>query len=349
MDKYYKENTNSESRLTKNKDIYNKLDDEALDNMELTTNIAVIDADTSNLDIDQIRNYLNNKNKPKKVDDETVKDDVKDTMNEKLDDTKEYDLKKVLEEAHKNKDEDYDKERFKKLRDTQYDILKSLDLNRKDDPSPKETLSREETEVINLMNTVEDKKLDDKDDDDDLMSALKGDDGTEVLEPMKDDDEDEIIEEEIIEAKTESDVETKDEDSENKEKEDNDEEDESEEEPDVKPSLVEELEKTIKLSKEDMQTAIDKADEETTDEDADENEEDEEKAKEKAALDDNTFYTGSYKIKEKDFDTSGFDDLKGDVKKNHPVVKVIIIIVVIAVICALVYFADKYFKLGLFR
>ena len=45
-----------------------------------------------------------------------------------VDDTKEYDLTKVLEKAKDEKVETYEEIRAKKLRNTQYDILNNLNL-----------------------------------------------------------------------------------------------------------------------------------------------------------------------------------------------------------------------------
>ena len=60
MDRYYKNNPPlEESRLNKNKDSYEGTTKEDLENIDLTTNISVIDTDTTNMDLDKLKEYLN--------------------------------------------------------------------------------------------------------------------------------------------------------------------------------------------------------------------------------------------------------------------------------------------------
>ena len=46
-----------------------------------------------------------------------------------------YDINAILEKAKKTQDVDYEKERLKKVHDTQYDILKKLNIAKLDDNS----------------------------------------------------------------------------------------------------------------------------------------------------------------------------------------------------------------------
>lgn len=305
MDKYYKDelgNDNSESRLARNQNKYNNFDTKELENLDLTTNISVIDADIENLDIDELKDYLN---------DHYSKEDISDVYNndiieedDNLVDTKEYDLKKVLEKAHNTKESNYDEERFKKLRDTQYDILKDLDLNRKEDPKAEETLSTEEATLINLIKTVESNAIKSDGETKELMSDLIGDDNTEVLPPV----------DENMEYTSSN-----------------------------KPSLVDELEKTLKISKNELTDAIENGS-------YDEFEKDSTKTETIELTDDtNTFYTGQYKIKDSDLDDEDFKEFEGSMKFGNVLIKITVAIIIVIVIVIVLYFVDKYFGLGLFK
>ena len=306
MDKYYKEDINSESRTNKNKDIYKEIDVNDLEDLELTTNISIIDTDTSNLDIKKLKEYLDNKY----VKNKSVHEEIEEELNEDnidLEDTKEYDLKKVIKDAQDNNVSDYDTDRFRKIRETQYDILKNLDLDRTSEPEKTEVLSLEETAVMNLINTVETPSNVDNEDDD-LLSSLKGDDGTEVLGKMSD-----TISSDLNQTL------------------------------DNKPTIVEELEKTIKLSREDIDDKLAEDNNNTSITDDSESK--------KETKDDlvNTFFTGKYQILDGDFDSEGFNDLKKEMKSKNIFIKSIVFIFVVALIIGIVYFLDIYFKLGLFK
>ena len=305
MDKYYKENTLEESRTTKNRDIYEKVKEEDFDKLSLTSNISILDTDTTNLDIEKLKNLLEERyTKPKRsapsIDEEEIS-----TKSEEEEDTKEYDLKKVIEDAHKNKDVDYDKERFKKLRDTQYEILNSLDLNRSDEPVIEESLTVEEANLMNLIKTVNDNSLKAKKNaEDDLMSSLKGGDDTEVMKPLDFEDDDDEDEEEVHNGK--------------------------------KPTILEELEKTKRLSKTEIQNKMEDLGE-TEEKDSD---------NDKTLEETNTFYTGKLKINESDLDD--FSDLQDEIKSGNWLIKGLIILIVVIIIAVIIFVLNKYLNLGLF-
>jgi len=105
-----------------------------------------------------------------------------------VDDTKEYDLTKVLEKAKDEKVETYEEIRAKKLRNTQYDILNNLNLDVKEDTEEKK-IDPEEN-LMNLINTItinEAKKKESvKEDIDplDILTDLKGEDNTQVYDSI---------------------------------------------------------------------------------------------------------------------------------------------------------------------
>ncbi len=61
-----------------------------------------------------------------------------------------------------------------------------------------------------------------------------------------------------------------------------------------------------------------------------------------------SFYTGSLQIKDGDLDDNEFEDLQKEMKFGNIFIRILVFIIVLIVIAILVYFADKYFNLGLF-
>ena len=211
MEKYHNEDEINESRVQRNKSLYNQPNIDIDDNINLDSNVSIIDSSTL-----------------KKMIDKDNRDEEKDNMSfleyedEVYENTKEYDLKKIIDEAHKDKEDDYESTRYKRLRESEYEILKSINFEKKEeDPSP---LTEDEKTLVDLIKTVEMNALKRSEEKrTELMGDLMGDDNTEVLEPVEiSDDTDFTI---------------------------------------PKPTLVEELEKTKQLSKGEIEEAI-KADEE---------------------------------------------------------------------------------------
>ena len=312
MDKYYKGMKEStESRTRRHKGIYSDVSDDNYDNLNLTTNVSVIKTNADLDDIDSIKEIISEKyEKPKRSHKEM--DDYEDITVEDEEVTKEYDLKKVIETAHKNKVPNYDRERFEHLRETQYDILSSLNIERKEAPIKEETLSEEEVTIINLIKTVNENAEKnhhalESEDDGDLLSDLMGDGQTEVLKPIP-------IEEE---------------------------------EPDKKPTILEELEKTKQLSKKDIVEEVEKLSSPITKEELEKTEEEsEELVLSKTEELSQSFYTGKYQIGDKDMDD--FLDLEKEMKGGSVVVKILIGIIVVITLCVAVYLLNKYLNLGLF-
>ena len=323
MDKYYKENTIENSRTDRNRDIYNRVNENDFDKLSLTSNISIIDADTSNLDLEKLKQlldekYTNTKPKRKAVE---VDEDYED---EDIDDTKEYDLKKVIDEAHKNKNTDYDRERFKKLRETQYDILNSLNLNREEDPIIEDSLTVEEANLMNLIKTVNENALKREEivkKENILLDELKGSENTEVLAPITFEDEEESYED--TSAK--------------------------------KPTLLEELEKTKQLSKKEILKEYQR-EEDSKKEDSNENISNinfDDRDEVNEYLEDmeenkteNDFYTGKLEIK--DSDLNDFEELQKEMKEGGAIVKILISIIIIIVLAVGLYLLNKYINLGLF-
>lgn len=305
MDKYYSDSGEENAKRTsKNRNIYGDISDEEYDKLNLTNNISVIDTPLEDLDIDKIKAILEEKYKEKKRTSISVEDMDLDEQEEELESTKEYDLKKVLETAHKNKKVDYDQDRFAKVHEQEYDILKSLNIGKKESVDEEEAMSVEDTNLMNLIKTVnynaEKFKNSSNSDDDDLLADLKGGDDTEIIGPGS---------------------------FEEKEK------------PGKKRTIVEELERTKQLSKQDIETALEELDEES--DDAEETDTPLTKTEELS----NSFYTGKFQINDDDMD---FKDLENAVNGGSIVIKILITIVVLALIGLAIFLLNKYLNLGLF-
>ncbi len=175
------------SRVSKNSELYKQINDSELDNFNVHSNATVIGNQEREIDVEQIKKILD-----KRYNDRPQRRSIRVEPREEVsrldkDDTKEYDLTKVLEKAKDEKVETYDEVRAKKLRNTQYDILNNLNIEEAEEKEEK-SLNPEEN-LMNLINTItinEAKKKEEKDVDPlDILTDLKGDDDTQVYESME--------------------------------------------------------------------------------------------------------------------------------------------------------------------
>ena len=168
MDKYEFETPGLKTRASKNADLYKQNEIEDYNKIDLNSNVSVLKTDARDIDVDKIREMLDKKyrdNLPKRKSIDIAMD------NEKLPslkaDTKEYDINEILARAKSEAPVDYQKERLKKVRDTNYNILDNLDLTgEKEEGAP-----ALEQELMSLINTITELELKNKDgaDIDDLL------------------------------------------------------------------------------------------------------------------------------------------------------------------------------------
>ena len=186
IDKYNE--PRSMSRVAKNSDLYKEINDSALDNFSVRSNATVIGNQEKEIDVEQIKKILDKRynSAPKR---KSIRIEPQEEVSRiSVDDTKEYDLTKVLEKAKDEKVETYEEIRAKKLRNTQYDILNNLNLDVKEDTEEKK-IDPEEN-LMNLINTItinEAKKKESvKEDIDplDILTDLKGEDNTQVYDSI---------------------------------------------------------------------------------------------------------------------------------------------------------------------
>lgn len=151
MDKYA-ETPNLKSRTEKNKDLYEQIKTSDIDKFDIASNATVIGEDISRIDVNKVKDMLD-----KRYRDECDKRSLKfreqdeEIIEDKKYDTKEYDINAILEKAKKTQNVDYEKERLKKVHDTQYDILKKLNI---DETTEEEVMEDSEENIVNLINTI---------------------------------------------------------------------------------------------------------------------------------------------------------------------------------------------------
>ena len=178
-------------RTRKNEQLYEEIKDSELENFSIGMNAKVIGESPNQMDIDKIKEILekNYQEPPKRRSIEITKEEESLEQLE-LEKTREYDINAILEKAREGKEVDYQEERLKKVRDTQYDILKNLDL---DDDKVKASSKKTKDELLELINTIElneyQKKQKAKQQDVsnntlplDILSDLKGSEGTVIVE-----------------------------------------------------------------------------------------------------------------------------------------------------------------------
>lgn len=175
----------SMSRVAKNTELYKEINDSKLDGFNVRSNATVIGNQDSEIDVEQIKKILD-----KRYNQTPQRRSIRIEQQEEVsrlddDDTKEYDLTKVLEKAKDEKIETYEESKHKKLRNTQYDILNNLNIEAKEEEQEKSVDPHEN--LMNLINTItinEAKKNKDDVDPLDLLTDLKGEDNTEVYDSI---------------------------------------------------------------------------------------------------------------------------------------------------------------------
>lgn len=194
MKKYYDndEQIGVLSRTKRNEELYQDIRERDLDNINIESNAHVIGDNDNNIDIAKIKELLE-----KKYQVEPKKNRLIDQIEEKEEDltieaTKEYDINSLLDKARQNQVEDYERKRLKKIHNTQYNILKSLDLEEKNKKTP-------DADLINLINTINENELTKEVDPLDILTELKGSENTVVLNGVKEEEQKEEIKEEVKE------------------------------------------------------------------------------------------------------------------------------------------------------
>lgn len=327
MDKYYDgevEETISSSRVKRNEKLYKEVSNLELEDFDLNSNVSVIGNNTDNININDIKNILD-----KKYHEHPRKKSFGDTKEMQLpeihlDETREYDINSILEKAKEKKEVNYEEDRLKKIRNTQYDILKSLDIiedeeeiedndskEHRDDKTPVVADSENEKKLHDLIDTITAKEMIENEsklevtgemDPLDILSDLRGDDESTKVMGM--------LSEELEAA-------------------------DSENERIIKGN-------TLGIEKEPVVVN----DEKTETEEISLDKEKKNKKDDKVTNIDNSFVGNTTTFTQSDFDD--FNDLKEDMHITKIIIRILIFTIIIIFIVALVVLANKYLGLGLF-
>ena len=195
------------SRASRNEQLYKDINKMELQNYEVKSNATVLGDNRRNIDVDKIKSILDThyNDAPKR---RTIAiEEPEREVNNPIFETKEYDINVVIDKAKGQKHDDIKEDQNSKLHDTEFNILKNLDLE--DEEHEERAINPEKSkELETLINTIsinekeiekakqfnEEKDLkeetkeeidtseDNEDTEEDLFASLLGGDDTQVLE-----------------------------------------------------------------------------------------------------------------------------------------------------------------------
>lgn len=343
MQKYYDNNLDndvvtSSSRTKKNQNLYKEVSSLDLKEFDLNSNVSVIGENTDNISLDEIKDILSEKYRENTKNKSFGDTEEIELPKINLDETREYDINAILEKAKDSKESNYEEDRLKKVRSTQYDILKTLDImnneeevedkslefeEKPNDRRPLPNKEKEEAKLHDLIDTITAKELIENEsnleitgemDPLDILSDLRGEDeNTKVMGAL--------VQELIEESKKENElalthsIPIVSEEDNNKSSED-----------------------IPVISDEEQVISLDELDQKDKPESKSQKE-----VKENKMYD--SFIGSTTVFKQDDFDD--FDDLK-DSGVGKIIVKIIIILLVIAFIAGCIVLANYFLNLGLF-
>ena len=312
MEKYDNISLDSMSRTKRNKTIYNSNDMSNLSRIKTNTNVSVISDAPKEIDLEKIKNYvysLNDESDEKKKRISLELPPEEEVVIERKE-IKNYDINTILEQAKDNRESDYEDDRYRKINNTQIDILKNIKIHDEeintqvdnDLTGPIDDLNTEEKTIVDLIQDIQShgKK---KDLFEDLM-ATEGE--TTILSPIEEEEKNNL--KDVLFDITQN----------------------------LESIKIPENEFTheINLEKEVIKNELLKSKEK----DSDEQTSDIPKIKEI----DKSFFSTSMSFNKKDFE--GFDDIEKGVKKNSALTKLAIIFVGILLIATIVLILNFVFE-----
>ncbi len=192
MERYSDLNSNSktDSRVQKNQILYDEINSQTLSRINSNDNFKVIEEVSKDIDIQKIKKYISSLSEEGKERKRlVVNSKITETPVEEAEEPRVYDINSIIEDAKAKKESSYEEDKYKKLHNTQYDILKKLEVFDKETEKIETEFNTNERTLIDLINTISVKKSEN-----DLLSELTGgSDNTVVTDPIKEEIEKEEV------------------------------------------------------------------------------------------------------------------------------------------------------------
>ena len=320
MNKYYDNNVSTKreegvsfSRTKRNQALYKEVSSLELEEFDLNSNSSVIVNNTKNISLDEIKDILDEKYKENPRNKSFGDTDEIALPSINLDETREYDINTILEKAKQTKEVNYEEDRLKKVRNTQYDILKNLDIMNNEEEIEEEDLveekptdrrptpnkEKEEQKLLDLIDTIAAKELIDNESNLEVTGEM---DPLDILSDLRGDDENTKVMGALSNNSNEEDT------------------------LGIEPLLKNEEKISVKEIKAEEEEYVSK------------------KEVRKMKLDD-SFVGNTTTFKQEDFDD--FDDLKDD-GIGKIIVKILVVLIILGFIVGCVILANNFLDLGLF-
>lgn len=311
MEKYNDPTYSTMSRTKRNSSIYSNMDMEDI-KIKTGNNARVIADASKEIDMDKILKYINSMEEKKERVNITL-DDYKDNEISPIKkETKDYDINSVLSRARDNRNKDYSNEKYKKLDNSEYNILKNIKVeeNKNEEELNDIELNTNEKTIVKLIDDLSKTKKMDKSE---LFGELMGDNENTVVLGAKD------LEEEVNDLSNKID--------------------------EAKRPL-EELTRDLMMENEKLKEMISENKKEENDEPSIKQIKIEEEPEEKRNEVDKSFFTNSLTFSKKDFEET--DDFLDEEEGSSFYTKFAIFMIIIVLIATLVIIANYVFDLNLF-
>ena len=311
MEKYNDPTYSTMSRTKRNSSIYSNMDMEDI-KIKTGNNARVIADASKEIDMDKILKYINSMEEKKERVNITL-DDYKDNEISPIKkETKDYDINSVLSRARDNRNKDYSNEKYKKLDNSEYNILKNIKVeeNKNEEAVNDIELNTNEKTIVKLIDDLSKTKKMDKSE---LFGELMGDNENTVVLGAKD------LEEEVNDLSNKID--------------------------EAKRPL-EELTRDLMMENEKLKEMISENKKEENDEPSIKQIKIEEEPEEKRNEVDKSFFTNSLTFSKKDFEET--DDFLDEEEGSSFYTKFAIFMIIIVLIATLVIIANYVFDLNLF-